>query len=129
MSRQTSFKLRNGVSLIFIAFLVAGCITAESNLRPALVTGGTESIGDGILSVLVAPGRSANCRNHTCRIYYEMPDLGRDAKVIVNNFYVGTFPSGEVVDLGSWSDTGVRISIQDADVRAAYVNMYGSSGY
>ena len=128
MEKQRSFDLRSWLALTLLAVFLSGCVTTESNIRPAAVSGGSAAIGDGLLSVLVAPGKSASCRNESCRIYYQMPNLGRDADVVVNHFLVGSFPSGEVVDLGTWSDPNVSISIPDSEVPISYVNMYGNSG-
>ena len=125
MLKAITLPLERRLLLVFITLFLSGC-TFESNLRPAVVSGTDPSIGDGIFSVLVSPGEGSICRNSSCRIYYRMPDLGREAMVVVNNFDAGTFPSGKVVDLGTWMDS-VRIAIPDSDVPLAYVDIYGNS--
>jgi hypothetical protein len=110
-----------------LALLLGGCVSTESNLKPAAVEGGGTIRGDGFLTVVVGPGESRGCNNTSCRIYYRMPDLDAPAQVAVNHFQVGTFPPGEVVDLGTWSDPIIRIRVVGADVPRAYVNMIGDS--
>ena len=125
MSKAITFPLKSRMLLVSLTLFVSGC-GVESSLRPAVVSGSDSSIGDGLFSVLVSPGEGSMCRNSSCRIYYRMPELGREAMVVVNNFDSGTFPSGKVVDLGTWSDS-VRIAIPDSDVPMAYVDIYGNS--
>ena len=110
-----------------LALLLVGCISTESNLKPATVEGSGTIRSDGFLTVVVGPGESRGCNNTSCRIYYRMPDLDAEAQVAVNHFVVGSFPPGQLVDLGTWSDPIIRIRVVGADVPRAYVNMIGDS--
>ena len=128
MVTRFSIHHAHGLFVFALALLLGGCVTVASNRQPAIVEGGNPSLDDGLQSVVVGPGDSRTCRNESCRIHYRMPDLEGEAEVAVNNFLVGTFPPGELVDLGTWSEPSIRIRIVDADVPRAFVNMLGSGG-
>lgn len=127
MSLSLPFSHRNRFLLVPALWLLSGCLSVGFNPQPGVAAGSVPGSPNGFLSVTVGPGDGGSCRSTPCRIFYRMPDLGRDASVVVNSFKVGTFPSGKVVDLGSFSDTSVRISIPGSDVPTAYVNLPGDS--
>lgn len=104
--------------------LLSACVTISPG--PRVSTGGMPR-SDGYLTASVAPGQSASCAGTPCNIHYRTPDLGRDVTVLANGFVVGTFPSAAAVNLGDYTDTTVRITVQGADVPAAYVNMPNDS--
>jgi hypothetical protein len=118
---------RNGLLLMSVLLLLNGCLSPGFNPQPGVAEGSVPGSRNGFLAVTVGPGDGGSCRSAPCRIFYRMPDLGREAEVVVNSFTVGTFPSGKVVDLGSFSDTSVRISIPGSDVPIAYVSLPGES--
>ena len=122
-----TFSYRGGLLFIPALFLLGGCLSPGFNPQPGVAAGSIPASRNGMLSVLVGPGDGGNCRSTPCRVFYRMPELGREARVVVNGFTVGSFPPGKVVDLGNFSDGTVRISIPDTDVPRAYVNLPGNS--
>ncbi len=119
-----SSLLLAGVSVL----LLSGCLTIDSEPAPKVVQGQQQGASaNGFLSAQVAPGGSGSCSSAPCTIYYRTPDVGHPVEVVVNNFIVGTFPPGKVVNLGNYNDPTTIISTKDAGVPNAYVNMPGNS--
>ena len=106
--------------LVLLLLSVTGC--AEMYPKPQVVPARKAS-SDGYLSVSVRPGQGGSCGGTPCRIYYRTPESDGEVKVVVNNFVVGTFPGGRVVDLGDYSETSVRISAPGTGAPVTYVNM------
>ena len=109
-----------GLSLFAVLPLLSACVNMDP--KPKVVSASAAS-SDGFLSVTVAPGRGGSCGGTPCRIFYETPDTGGQVKVVVNNFVVGTFPGGEMVSLGDYSETTVRIEAPGTGAPVTYVHM------
>lgn len=100
--------------------LIAGCVTI--NPKPQVVEGRVP-VSDGFLTVVVGPGQGGSCVGTPCSIYYRIPELGGQVEVVANGFVVGSFPSGEVVSLGNYNETSVRIDVPGHDVPTAFVRI------
>ena len=79
-------------------------------------------------TVVIEPGKGANCQSSPCRIYYLTPAIGAPVQVVANNFSVGTYEPGKYADLGNFTDISVRITVSNSDVPTAYVNISDPSG-
>ena len=117
-------KTASSRHLAFVAFasmalFLSGCATTEPTSR--VVQDGSPS-DNGVFSVIVSPGQGRSCAVSPCSIFLDVPDLGREVEVVVNNFSLGSFPSGQVSGLGQFNDSA-RIAIRGEDLPMAFVNI------
>ena len=73
----------------------------------------------GFDQVTLAPGDTGNCDSSPCRVSLQMPPGTGSYEVTGNEVKIGTYPAGQVADLGSFWQTQA-FEIKGANVPKAY---------
>jgi hypothetical protein len=87
-------------------FLLAGCAAPGTSVS-------------GFDKLTLAPGDTGNCDSSPCQVLLKMPPGSGSFQVTGNEIPVGTYPAGQVADLGSfWQSQAFEI--KGANVPKAY---------
>lgn len=74
----------------------------------------------GAIQVTLKPGDTGNCDTNPCQVDFQMPPGSGRYQVTGNEVEIGVFPAGQMVSLGSFSESNT-IKVVGANVPAAYV--------
>lgn len=103
-------------SLLVGAALLVGCAGQPS--------GGGSDFGQ----VNLAPGKTAACYTDPCTILFAMPPGKGSYVVRANNQLVGTYPAGQVANLGDFfkMDSPITVTVDGTDVKPAILYITGN---
>ena len=84
--------------------------------------------GSDFGQVNLAPGRTAACYTDPCTILYAMPPGTGSYVVRANNQLVGTYPAGQVANLGDFfrMDSPITITVDGTDAKPAILYITGN---
>jgi hypothetical protein len=106
-------------------------VLAGMLLGPALLAGcagqpGTS--GSDFGQVDLAPGKTAACYTDPCTILFAMPPGKGTYVVRANNQLVGTYPAGQVANLGDFfrMDSPITITVDGTDAKPAILYITGN---
>ena len=100
-------------------------------LGPALLVGcagqpdgGSSDFGQ----VSLAPGKSVLCYSDPCAVLFALPAGAGSYVVRANNQRVGTYPAGQVANLGEFfrMDSPITITVDGTDAKPAILYITGS---
>jgi hypothetical protein len=115
---QLSSAFRRSVpgGLLLGSALLSGCAGQPG--------GGGSDFGQ----VNLAPGKTAGCYTNPCVILFAMPPGTGSYVVRANNQTVGTYPAGQVVNLGEFFrvDSPVTITVDGGDAKPALLYITGN---
>ena len=95
---RTTVRLAEATLIVGTIGLVAGC-----------ASGGSNSIS-GFDQLTLAPGDTGQCDSNPCQVFLKMPAGTGSYEVTANETRVGTYPAGQVVNLGSfWNSQAFQI--------------------
>jgi hypothetical protein len=103
-------------SLLVGAALLVGCAGQPS--------GGGSDFGQ----VSLVPGKTAACYTDPCTILFAMP-AGKGSYVVrANNQLVGTYPAGQVANLGDFfkMDSPITVTVDGTDAKPAILYITGN---
>ena len=109
---------RSGMAAIMLACLVlAGC-AGQSNEAGA---------GADFDQVNMAPGDTRTCYSNPCGVMFSMPQGSGRYTVRANNQLVGTYPAGQVANLGNFFkiDSPVSITVDGIEAKPAVLFIVG----
>ena len=103
-------------SLLVGAALLVGCAGQPS--------GGGSDFGQ----VNLAPGKTAACYTDPCTILFAMPSGKGSYVVRANNQLVGTYPAGQVANLGDFfkMDSPITVTVDGTDAKPAILYITGN---
>ena len=84
--------------------------------------------GSDFGQVNLAPGKTAACYTDPCTILFAMP-AGKGSYVVrANNQLVGTYPAGQVANLGDFfkMDSPITITVDGTDAKPAILYITGN---
>jgi len=89
---------------------------------------GQPSGGSDFGQVNLAPGKTAACYTDPCTILFAMPPGAGSYVVRANNQLVGTYPAGQVANLGDFfkMDSPITITVDGTDAKPAILYITGN---
>ena len=100
--------------------LIAACSTTAHT--PQVVTGQGNIVGANVSTAVASVERGGSCAVNPCQVLFRTPPGEGDIRIVANGFDLGTFPRGETVSLGSYTES-VRISLPGTDYGWVFVNI------
>lgn len=84
--------------------------------------------GSDFGQVNLAPGKTAACYTDPCTILFAMPPGKGSYVVRVNNQLVGTYPAGQVANLGDFfrMDSPITVTVDGTDAKPAILYITGN---
>ena len=107
------------IATLLVPVLLAGCATGQV---PHVITQGQAKSGDNVFTAIASVEHGGSCQVNPCNVLFKTPPGEGDVQVVANGFVIGTFPRGEKITLGEYSET-VRISMPGTDYGTIYVNI------
>ena len=100
--------------------LIGACTTTANT--PQVVTGRQAAGGDNVFTAVATVERGGSCSVNPCGVLFKTPPGEGELRIVANGFDLGTFPRGETVSLGTYTES-VRISLPGTDYRWVFVNI------
>ena len=112
-----------GIAALLVPVLFVGCATSP---QPRVITQAQAKSGDNVFTAIASVEHGGSCQVNPCNVLFKTPQGEGDVQVVANGFVIGTFPRGETITLGNYSES-VRISMPGTDYGTIFVNIPNSN--